>query len=163
MPASRQDYPELMRRMLALIEVDGREGEMVFLSNNLEWSAQSLRGTLPLPLADPSLFQADHRLGQPIPWFVAFIFQTRFPILTSVRRQCFEKPTPPCNAPPSAGNFAKANDDCEFEMEAPCAADVEAYRRRYGTSSMLKCRISEREKYRPSFSRRPRQRTISPS
>jgi hypothetical protein len=40
--ASRQDYPELMRRIVALIEVDGREVEMVFLSNNLEWSAQSI-------------------------------------------------------------------------------------------------------------------------
>lgn len=41
-PASRQDYPELMRRVVALVVVDGREVEMVFLSNNLEWSAQSI-------------------------------------------------------------------------------------------------------------------------
>jgi hypothetical protein len=41
-PASRQDYPEWMRRIVALVEVDGREVEMVFLSNNLEWSAQSI-------------------------------------------------------------------------------------------------------------------------
>jgi len=41
-PASRQDYPELMRRIVALVEVDGREVEMVFLSNNLEWSAASI-------------------------------------------------------------------------------------------------------------------------
>jgi hypothetical protein len=41
-PASRQDYPELMRRIVALVEVDGREMEMVFLSNNLEWSAESI-------------------------------------------------------------------------------------------------------------------------
>ncbi len=40
--ASRKDYPELMRRIVALVEVDGREIEMVFLSNNLEWSAQSI-------------------------------------------------------------------------------------------------------------------------
>jgi hypothetical protein len=39
---SRQDYPELMRRIVALVEVDGRDIEMVFLSNNLEWSAQSI-------------------------------------------------------------------------------------------------------------------------
>jgi len=41
-PASRQDYPELMRRIVAVVEVDGREVEMVFLSNNLEWSGQSI-------------------------------------------------------------------------------------------------------------------------
>ena len=40
--ASREDYPELMRRIVALVEVDGREVEMVFLSNNLEWSAVSI-------------------------------------------------------------------------------------------------------------------------
>src|SRR5690606_21178259 len=41
-PASRKDYPELMRRIVALVEVDGREVAMVFLSNNLEWSAASI-------------------------------------------------------------------------------------------------------------------------
>jgi hypothetical protein len=40
--ASRRDYPDVMRRIVALVEVDGREVEMVFLSNNLEWSAQSI-------------------------------------------------------------------------------------------------------------------------
>ena len=40
--ASRKDYPELMRRIVALVEVDGREIAMVFLSNNLEWSAESI-------------------------------------------------------------------------------------------------------------------------
>ena len=41
-PTSRKEYPELMRRIVALVEVDGREVEMVFLSNNLEWSAESI-------------------------------------------------------------------------------------------------------------------------
>ena len=41
-PASRKEYPDLMRRIVALVEVDGREVEMVFLSNNLEWSAESI-------------------------------------------------------------------------------------------------------------------------
>jgi len=41
-PASRQEYPELMRRIVALVEVEGREVEMVFLSNNVEWSAESI-------------------------------------------------------------------------------------------------------------------------
>jgi IS4 transposase len=41
-PPSRRDYPELMRRVVALVEVDGKEVEMVFLTNNLEWSAQSI-------------------------------------------------------------------------------------------------------------------------
>ena len=41
-PSSRRDYPELMRRVVALVEVDGKEVAMVFLTNNLEWSAQSI-------------------------------------------------------------------------------------------------------------------------
>jgi Transposase DDE domain/Domain of unknown function (DUF4372) len=41
-PASRRDYPELLRRVVALVEVDGKEIVMEFLTNNLEWSAQSI-------------------------------------------------------------------------------------------------------------------------
>ena len=41
-PASRKEYPEWLRRIVALVEVDGREVEMVFLSNNLDWSAESI-------------------------------------------------------------------------------------------------------------------------
>jgi hypothetical protein len=41
-PASRQDFPEVMRRIVALVEVDGKEVEMIFLTNNLEWSAASI-------------------------------------------------------------------------------------------------------------------------
>lgn len=39
---SQQTYPDQLRRIVALVEVDGREVEMVFLSNNLEWSAESI-------------------------------------------------------------------------------------------------------------------------
>ena len=34
--------PELMRRVVALVEVDGQEREMVFLTNNLTWSPRSV-------------------------------------------------------------------------------------------------------------------------
>jgi hypothetical protein len=34
--------PELMRRVLALVEVDGQEREMTFLTNHLQWSASSV-------------------------------------------------------------------------------------------------------------------------
>ena len=34
--------PELMRRVVALVEIDGEEREMVFLTNNLQWSARSV-------------------------------------------------------------------------------------------------------------------------
>ena len=33
---------ELMRRVVALVELDGKEQEMVFLSNHLDWSPQSI-------------------------------------------------------------------------------------------------------------------------
>lgn len=35
-------YPERMRRVRALVEVDGEEREMEFLTNNLEWSPRSV-------------------------------------------------------------------------------------------------------------------------
>lgn len=34
--------PELMRRLVALVEVDGQEREMTFLTNHLEWSPRSV-------------------------------------------------------------------------------------------------------------------------
>jgi hypothetical protein len=41
-PESRENYPGQLRRVVALVEVDGKEVEMVFLTNNLEWSASSV-------------------------------------------------------------------------------------------------------------------------
>ncbi len=41
-PVSCQAFAEWMRRIVALVEVDGKEVEMVFLSNNLEWGASSI-------------------------------------------------------------------------------------------------------------------------
>ena len=41
-PGPRKDYPELLRRIVARVEVDGKEVEMTFLTNNLEWSAESI-------------------------------------------------------------------------------------------------------------------------
>lgn len=37
-----RDYPELLRRITALVEIDGTEQEMVFLTNNMEWSPASV-------------------------------------------------------------------------------------------------------------------------
>src|SRR5208283_852114 len=39
---SRQAYPQLMRRVVAWVEVDGKERLMTFLTNQLTWSAQSV-------------------------------------------------------------------------------------------------------------------------
>jgi len=36
------DYPDLLRRITALVEIDGREQEMVFLTNNMGWSPASV-------------------------------------------------------------------------------------------------------------------------
>jgi len=41
-PQSRQLYPALLRRVIALVEIEGKEVEMEFLTNNLEWSAWSI-------------------------------------------------------------------------------------------------------------------------
>jgi hypothetical protein len=39
---SARAYPVELRRIVALVEVDGELREMVFLTNNLEWSAQTI-------------------------------------------------------------------------------------------------------------------------
>jgi hypothetical protein len=39
---SRASYPTEMRRVIALVEVDGKEVEMTFLTNNLQWSPSSV-------------------------------------------------------------------------------------------------------------------------
>jgi hypothetical protein len=39
---SRASYPEAMRRVRALVEVDGKEREMEFSTNNVSWSATSV-------------------------------------------------------------------------------------------------------------------------
>ena len=39
---SRKKYPQHFRRVVALVEVDGKEIEMTFISNNLEWAASSI-------------------------------------------------------------------------------------------------------------------------
>ena len=36
---SHQDYPHTLRRIVACVEVDGKDIEMVFLSDNVKWSA----------------------------------------------------------------------------------------------------------------------------
>jgi len=39
---SQKDYPECLRRVRALVEVDGELREMSFLTNNFSWSAQTI-------------------------------------------------------------------------------------------------------------------------
>lgn len=41
-PSSRQAYPGLLRRVVARVEIDGKECELEFLTNNLEWSAWTI-------------------------------------------------------------------------------------------------------------------------
>jgi Transposase DDE domain len=39
---ARQDYPGMLRRVTAKVELDGQERTLVFLTNNLEWSGGSV-------------------------------------------------------------------------------------------------------------------------
>jgi len=39
---SRQDYPERMRLIVAVVEVDGKETVMSFITNNFEWASSSI-------------------------------------------------------------------------------------------------------------------------
>lgn len=41
-PRSKAEYPEVLRRVVALVERDGQWVEMTFLTNNLVWSAQTI-------------------------------------------------------------------------------------------------------------------------
>jgi len=41
-PAKRADYPAKMRRITAIVEVNGEDTEMVFFSNNMQWAASSI-------------------------------------------------------------------------------------------------------------------------
>jgi len=41
-PPSRKAYPEWIRRVVAWVEVDGQMREMVFLTNNLVWSPETI-------------------------------------------------------------------------------------------------------------------------
>lgn len=41
-PKSRKLYPEVLRRVVARVELKGEEVQMEFLTNNLEWSAQTV-------------------------------------------------------------------------------------------------------------------------
>ena len=41
-PVGRTLHPERLRRVVALVEVDGKEVEMTFLTNHLEWAAASV-------------------------------------------------------------------------------------------------------------------------
>jgi len=40
--ASRKDYPGVLRRVTAMVEIDGKEREMVFLINNVGWAASTV-------------------------------------------------------------------------------------------------------------------------
>ncbi len=41
-PGKRQDYPERLRRIVAIVEVKGEDREMTFFTNNFEWAASSI-------------------------------------------------------------------------------------------------------------------------
>jgi len=41
-PNSRHDYPEVFRRVVAMVEVDGQLRQMVFLTNHFDWSPQTV-------------------------------------------------------------------------------------------------------------------------
>jgi IS4 transposase len=40
--AKRKSYPERMRRVTAIVEIDGVDTEMTFFTNNFEWAASSI-------------------------------------------------------------------------------------------------------------------------
>ena len=40
--STREKHPEVLRLVRAIVEVDGKEREMVFITNNLEWAASSI-------------------------------------------------------------------------------------------------------------------------
>ena len=61
---SRANYPQAMHRLRALVEVDGKEREMEFLTNNLQWSAGSVADLY--AEADKIVFRSGVHLGEVI-------------------------------------------------------------------------------------------------
>jgi hypothetical protein len=41
-PGNRENYPQPMRLIVAIVEVNGKEQEMAFFTNNMEWAASSV-------------------------------------------------------------------------------------------------------------------------
>jgi hypothetical protein len=41
-PKSKTDYPEILRLVTAVVEIDGKKKSMTFLTNNMDWSASSI-------------------------------------------------------------------------------------------------------------------------
>ena len=41
---SRKDYPQTFRLVVAIVEIDGKQVEMTFISNNFNWAASSVAG-----------------------------------------------------------------------------------------------------------------------
>ena len=41
-PKTRNQYPERLRRVVMLVEINGKEVEMTFITNNMEWAATSV-------------------------------------------------------------------------------------------------------------------------
>jgi IS4 transposase len=41
-PKSRKQYPARLLRVVMLVEINGKEVEMTFITNNLEWAAASV-------------------------------------------------------------------------------------------------------------------------
>ncbi len=41
-PKSRAQYPKRLRRVVMLVEIDGKEVEMTFITNNIKWAASSV-------------------------------------------------------------------------------------------------------------------------
>ena len=55
-PVAAKDYREVLRRITALVKVDEVEQELVFLTNNLQWSPASVAD--PFGFAQGRLFIA---------------------------------------------------------------------------------------------------------
>ena len=41
-PKTYSQYPKKLRLVEAIVEVDGKEKQMIFISNNLKWAASSI-------------------------------------------------------------------------------------------------------------------------
>ncbi len=65
-PAPMLKYPGLLRRVTALVEIDGKEREMVFLINSTEWSRLQCLRPVQTPVAHQDVFrgtETDHATG----------------------------------------------------------------------------------------------------
>lgn len=81
---SRKAFPNWMRRVVALVEIDGEVREMVFLTNNVQWSPQTIAASI---AAVGALRSSSRNSSRPCSWLISW---------ATTPMRCAGRCGPPC-------------------------------------------------------------------